>query len=192
VLCSVETQNLRCTIPYLICVGIDLDKAAFVTPLYLSVSWTLMTSYQLFTQTAVTSVVTHINALWPSVGLWLYSRQDMLVFIYAFAWVFILSSVIPSVILGRERNVLAQFVVCLTSAFSAFLLADALTAFSGGPLTAIFSVSMLFTNPFFAVIYLSFPYIFMITLDLYFRKKLKRKENLEKKSPDNLDEAVSA
>jgi len=168
-------------------VNVDLHRATFLTPIYLSVSWILMTSYQLFTKTAVATIVSNINAFWPAVGLWLSSKQDMIVFIYAFAWVFILSSVIPSVILGKERNVLVQFIVCLILTFSAFLLVDALTHFGGGPLITIFSLSFLFTNPFFAVIYLSFPYIFMITMDFYCREKQKRERNMEKRGTDNLE-----
>jgi hypothetical protein len=39
-------------------VGELLVKAALVTPVYLSVAWVLMVSYQIFTQTAVETVVT--------------------------------------------------------------------------------------------------------------------------------------
>jgi hypothetical protein len=62
-----------------------LGKAAFAAPIYISVAWTLMISYQLFTQTAVTTLVTQINTFIPSIGFWLSSRIDMVVFIYAFA-----------------------------------------------------------------------------------------------------------
>ncbi len=171
----------------MLCVNIDLHRATFLTPIYLSVSWVLMTSYQLFTETAVATIVSNINASWPAVGLWLSSKQDMIVFIYAFAWVFILSSVIPSVILGKERNVLVQFTVCLILTFSAFLLADALTHVGGGPLITIFSLSFLFTNPLFAVIYLSFPYIFMISMDFYCREKRERERKMEKMDTGDLE-----
>jgi hypothetical protein len=68
-----------------------------LAPLYISVAWTLMISYQLFTQTAVVTVVTSISTFWPSaISAWLYARVETIVFIHAFAWIFVLSSVIPS------------------------------------------------------------------------------------------------
>ena len=82
----------------------SLVKAALMTPAYLSVAWVLMVSYQIFTQTAVETVVTSLNLYFPTVGAWLLLRMDMIVFIYAFAWVFVLSSIIPTLILGKERS----------------------------------------------------------------------------------------
>lgn len=61
-------------------------------------------------------------------------RIDLIVFVYAFAWVFLLSSVIPSVILGRERGVLVQFVVCLILTFVAFVVQDVIMAYGYGSL----------------------------------------------------------
>jgi len=49
-------------------VVIDVGRATIVTPLYISTAWTLMISYQLFTETAVNSVVQKIDMLWPSIG----------------------------------------------------------------------------------------------------------------------------
>lgn len=81
-----------------------MGKTALLAPLYVSVAWTFLVSYQLFTQTAVSTLVAYVNMIWPAVGGWLSLRIDLIVFVYAFAWVFLLSSVIPSVILGRERS----------------------------------------------------------------------------------------
>jgi len=156
-----------------------LGKAALVTPLYISVAWTLMVSYQLFTQIAVTTVTTHMDMLWPSVGAWLLSRMDMIVFIHAFAWVFLLSSAIPSVILGKGRSVLVQFFVCLTLTFSAFVVQDILIAYGGRSIGQIFSLAVLFHNPFLAIGYLSLPYLLMLGLDIHSRRKQKKKEKLE-------------
>jgi hypothetical protein len=152
-----------------------LGKATFITPLYLSVAWTLMISYQLFTETAVTTLVTQINTFIPTVGFWLSSRVDMVVFVYAFAWVFVLSSVIPSLLLGKERGVLAQFVVCLTLTFLAFALLDILQNYAGTSLAQLLSFSFLFTNPVLAGFYLALPYIVMIGLDLHSRRKKAKK-----------------
>ncbi|MCK4482063.1 hypothetical protein KAU55_02470, partial [Candidatus Bathyarchaeota archaeon] len=130
-----------------------MGKAALITPLYVSIAWTLMVSYQLFTQIAVSTVTTYIDVLWPSVGAWLVSRMDMLVFIHAFAWVFLLSSAIPSVILGKGRGVLIQFFVCLALTFSAFVVQDVLFTYGGGSIGQIFSLAVLFNNPFLAMGY---------------------------------------
>ena len=153
-----------------------LGKAVFATPLYLSVAWTLMISYQLFTETAVTTLVTQINTLIPSVGFWLSSRVDMVVFVYAFAWVFILSSVIPSLLLGKERSVLIQFFVCLTLTFLAFALLDFMEIYAGASLAQLLSFSFVFTNPILAALYLSLPYVVMIGLDVNARRRNKAKK----------------
>jgi len=160
---------MRCTVA-------TLGKAAFVTPLYLSVAWALMISYQLFTETAVTTLVTQINTLIPSVGFWLSSRVDMVVFIYAFAWVFVLSSVIPSLLLGKERGVLIQFFVCLTLTFLAFALLDVLQNYAGASLDQLLSFAFIFSNPVLAALYLSLPYVVMIGLDVRARRRGKAKK----------------
>jgi len=153
-----------------------LGKAVFVTPLYLSVAWTLMVSYQLFTETAVTTLVTQINILIPSIGFWLSSRVDMVVFVYAFAWVFVLSSVIPSLLLGKERSVLVQFFVCLTLTFLAFALVDVLEIYAGASLAQLLSFAFVFSNPILATLYLSLPYVIMIALDVRARRRNKAKQ----------------
>jgi hypothetical protein len=153
-----------------------LGKAAFAAPIYISVAWTLMISYQLFTQTAVTTLVTQINTFIPSIGFWLSSRIDMVVFIYAFAWVFVLSSAIPSIILGKERGVLVQFFMCLTLTFLAFALLDVLQNYAGASLEQLLSFAFVFNNPVLAALYLSVPYVIMIALDVKLRKRRKAKK----------------
>ncbi|MBX5327861.1 MAG: hypothetical protein QHH18_02120 [Candidatus Bathyarchaeota archaeon] len=157
-----------------------MGRAALTTPLYISVAWTLMISYQIFTQTAVTTLISYVNLLWPSVGSWLSSRMDMLTFIYAFAWVFVLSSVIPSVILGKERSVLVQFLVCLTLALVALIIQDVITTYASGLNDHLFSLSSLFYNPFLAVGYLIAPFIVMLAIDIRSRRKRKKTEELDK------------
>jgi hypothetical protein len=149
-----------------------------------------MVSYQLFTQTAVTAVLGQINFYLPTASTWLSTRADMIVFIYAFAWVFVLSSVIPSAILGKERSVLVQFFVCLTLTLSAFVLLDFLETYAGNPLQQILSYSFLFDNPIIAVFYLAVPYIFMIGVDFRARGKRNReKERLDALTQEYLDNA---
>jgi len=156
-----------------------LGKAAWATPMYISVAWTLMISYQLFTQTAVTTVVTVINTLIPSVGFWLSSRIDIVIFVYSFAWVFVLSSAIPGVILGKERGVLVQFFVCLTLTFLALITVDVLESYGAASLNQLLGLSFMFNNIVLASLYLALPYILMVALDIRSRNKNKKKEDLE-------------
>ena len=172
--------------------GMSLGKAAVVTPLYVSVAWTLMVSYQLLTQTAVTTVTTYVDTFWPSVGTWLVSRMDMLIFIHAFAWVFLLSSAIPSVILGKGRGVLIQFFVCLTLTFSAFIVQDIITTYENRSIGQIFNLAVLFHNPFLALGYLSLPYLLMVGFDINSRRKQKKKEKIENVTNAYLNDAAEA
>jgi hypothetical protein len=156
-----------------------LGKATIITPLYISVAWTLMTSYQLFTQTTVKSVTVYINMYLPTIGAWLASRLDMIVFIHSFAWIFLLSSVIPALILGKERGVLAQFGLCLTLAFLAFVVQDALRGLNG-TLDHILGLAPLFQNPVLAAAYLSLPYLLMIGFDIRGKRKKEKWVKIEK------------
>lgn len=160
-----------------------LGKAIFATPLYISVAWTLMITYQLFTETAVTTIVTQIDTFVPSIGFWLATRVDMVVFVYAFAWTFVLSSVIPALLLGKERGVLVQFFVCLTLTFLAFILVDLMEIYAGTSLSQLLSFAFVFTNPILATFYLALPYIVMIGLDVKSRRR-----NGAKKTSENLME----
>jgi hypothetical protein len=135
-----------------------------------------MISYQLFTETAVTTLVTQIDTLLPSIGIWLASRVDMVVFVYAFAWTFVLSSVIPSLLLGKERGVLVQFFVCLTLTFLAFALLDVMEVYAGTSLAQLLSFAFVFSNPILAGLYLALPYIVMIGLDVRGRRRNKAKK----------------
>jgi hypothetical protein len=154
-----------------------LGKTVFITPLYLSVAWTLMISYQLFTETAVTTLVTQINTFIPTIGFWLAARVDMVVFVYAFAWTFVLSSVIPALLLGKERGVLCQFFVCMTLTFLAFALLDVLQNYAGTSLAQLLSFAFIFSNPILAGLYLALPYIVMIGLDVRARRRNKAKKD---------------
>ena len=173
--------------------GPRLGKAAVAAPLYISVAWILMIGYQMSTRTAVATLITHVNMLSPSVGSWLFSRMDTLVFIYAFAWVFLLSSAIPSVILGKERSVLIQFFLCLTITFMSLLIQDALIAYGmGESLEQLFGLAAFLNNPFIAVTYLSMPYILMIAIDIRSRKRCKKEKALEKVTEDYIEDAETA
>jgi len=140
-----------------------------------------MTSYQLFTETTVTSVTVYINMYLPTIGAWLVSRLDMIVFIHSFAWIFLLSSVIPALLLGKQRGVLVQFGVCLTLAFLAFVIQDAVTTGLGnGALDQILGLAPLFQNPLVAAIYLALPYLLMLGFDIRSRRKKEKWIKVEK------------
>lgn len=139
-----------------------------------------MTSYQLFTQTTVESVTIYINMYLPTIGAWMASRLDMIVFIHSFAWIFLLSSVIPALILGKERGVLAQFGVCLTLTFLAsFVIQDVLTSFNGA-MDQITGLAPLFQNPLLAATYLSLPYLLMLGFDIRGKRKKEKWVKVEK------------
>jgi hypothetical protein len=147
-----------------------LGKATILTPVYISVAWTLMTSYQLFTQTTVQSFTNYIAFYLPTIGTWMSNKIDMIVFIHSFAWIFLLSSAIPALLLGKQRGVLVQFGLCLTLAFLAFVIQDALAGLDGA-LNQIHGLAPLFQNPLLAVAYLSIPYLLMIGFDIRSRRK---------------------
>jgi len=148
--------------------------------MYLSLSWVLTVGYQLLTDTAVKSIAANINLLWPAAGAWLNSNIETIVFIYAFTWIFVLSSVIPSVILGKERSILIQYAVVLTLTLIAFFMADILQAVAGIQVKQIFETTSFLKNPILAGVYLAIPYLFMIGLDIRSRKALKGNKQLEK------------
>ena len=156
-----------------------MGKATVLTPLYISVAWTLMTSYQLFTETTVKSVTVYINMYLPTVGTWMIARLDTIVFIHSFAWIFLLSSVIPALLLGKERGVLVQFGVCLTLAFLAFVIQDALAGLNG-TLDQILGLAPFFQNPAVAAIYLALPYLLMLGFDIRGRRKKEKWVKVEK------------
>jgi len=168
-----------------------LGKAAWATPMYISVAWTLMISYQLFTQTAVTTIVTVVNTLLPSAGFWLSSRIDIVIFVYSFAWIFVLSSAIPGVILGKERGVLVQFFVCLTLTFLALITVDILESYGAASLNQLLGLSFMFNNLVIAALYLALPYILMVALDVRSRNRNKKKEDLEMLTEDYVENATN-
>ena len=163
--------------------GKALGKTALITPMYISVAWILMTSYQFFTETTVTSVTLSISTYLPSIGTWMASRLDMIVFIHSFAWIFLLSSVIPSLLLGKQRGVLVQFGLCLTLAFLAFVIQDTLEGFSGA-LDQITGLAPVFQNPALAAAYLSIPYVLMIGFDIRSKRKKQKWLIAEKETND--------
>jgi hypothetical protein len=156
-----------------------MSKTALATPMYLSVAWIVMVTYQIFTQSAVSAVLNSFATLWPALGEWLLLKIDMIIFIHAFAWVFVLSSVIPSILLGKKRGVLVQFGVCLTLALVAFIIQDYVTAYLNSQSQILQSIALLLSNPLLALAYVSLPYIFMVALDIRARRRSKKAEHMD-------------
>jgi hypothetical protein len=168
-----------------------MGKLIWVTPAYLAVAWSLMISYQLFTETAVKTIVASIGLVFPTASFWLDSRVEMIVVINAFAWVFVLSSVIPTIILGKERSVIAQFFVCLILTVVSFVILDSIENVGGPLLDQLHGAAFLFSNPFFAVLYLALPYIAMVAIDWYVKKRQKKLKTLEEVNREYMEKATA-
>jgi hypothetical protein len=151
-----------------------MGRAVVITPVYLSFAWALMITYQFFTETAVKTVMREILVLWPQIGIWLNNRVDLLVFIIAFSWVFVLSSVIPSLILGKDRGTLVQFLVVLALTASTLITPDNLMRYTGLEVQRIFGLVAFLKTPYDAVTFLSLPYILMVMVDLFGRSDKHR------------------
>ncbi|MEM3040934.1 MAG: hypothetical protein QXG97_02755, partial [Nitrososphaerota archaeon] len=120
----------------------ELGKLSLLTPVYLSVAWVATASYQLFTATAVRTVVAYLCELLPSLRLLLLREESTIVFIHGFAWIFLVSSIIPSILLGSRRSVLLQFTVCLLLTLTPTLFRDWIEVY----LAQIFAMNLLFNN----------------------------------------------
>lgn len=143
-----------------------------------------MTSYQLFTQTTVDTITASIGTFIPIVSQWMATRIDLIVFIHSFAWIFLLSSVIPSVLLGKQRGVLVQFGLCLTLAVLANVIQGAIIDIGQGPLDQILGLAFLFQNPLIATGYMSVPYLLMLWFDIRGRHKKDELMNLKMENND--------
>jgi len=160
-----------------------MGRGAIVTPLYISTAWTLLISYQLFTETAVNSAVQKIGMSWPSIGGWLNPRIDVIVFVHAFAWIFVLASMTPSLILGKGRSVLMQFMVCLTLTLTAVWFPEIFSLVVGREFVdQVLRLAVWLENPWLASLYLSLPYLTMLSVDL--REKRGRMLEKEPKEPE--------
>jgi hypothetical protein len=113
----------------------------------------------------------------PAAATWLNANIDTVVFVYAFTWIFVLSSVIPVVLLGKGRGVLVQYIVCLVIAFLALSVQGLLLAYGGVQIQQLFSSATFLNNPILAGLYLMIPYTVMIALDVHARRKRKAQES---------------
>ena len=148
-----------------------------VTIAILALAYFLMLSYQIFTQTAVKSLVTSMGVVNPFLASLLNSRMDLAVFICSFAWTFVLSSIITSLIFGRERRLSIQFFISLALTIVSGALIDLFKGVGldiSNPHLMIPSFYPQIFNPAVSFIFLALPFIFMITIDLHLIKKIKR------------------
>jgi hypothetical protein len=161
-------------------------RTGIAAPVYLSISWILTISYQLLTETAVKTVTNNIAYIWPSLSGWLTTNTETIVFIYSFTWIFVLSSVIPSMIAGKEKGFLVQYLIVLILSLVAFFMPDILHAVAGIQLKeAVTSITIL-QNPAVAIVYLAVPYMFMVAIDWHGKSKSDHRKKEETIKTNNL------
>jgi hypothetical protein len=152
-------------------------KAGLIAPLYLSFSWVLTVSYQIFTDTAVNSIAFYINQWSPSAGLWLSTNINTVVFIYSFTWIFVLSSVVPSLILGKQRSIMIQYAVVLTLTLLSVYMGGILFSF-GFDIQQLLGAASFLQNPLLASVYLAVPYLFMVGMDIRIKQNQMKNDQL--------------
>jgi hypothetical protein len=141
--------------------------------IYLVLAWVLMVSYQIFTQSALTTVTSSLGGTIPDLASAIDSNADTAIFICSFAWMFVLSALISIIMFGKERRLTIQFIVSLAltltgSALLGLLHGAGLDISNPSILSQPFT--LLFGNVFFAFFYLALPFIFMVAVDLGFMK----------------------
>ena len=163
-------------------------RAVLTTPLYMSSVWILLITYQMFTNVAVISVIQSIDPFFPSIQEFLMPRIDRIAFVYSFAWIWVMTSLIPSLILKR-RSALLQFVVVLMLTFLAFEFESILLLVAGRAFVEqIFSVTVLFGNPLLAVLYLLSPFLIIFSVDFYERRKKRLVKQPQKPTQTSVSE----
>jgi hypothetical protein len=147
----------------------SLARSITVKAVYLILAWVLMVSYQIFTQTALTTVTFSLGGSIPTLAAFINSKADLTIFICSFAWMFVLSSLIAILMFGKEKKLTIQFIVSLAltltgSALLGLLHITGLDLSNPNVLSQPFT--LLFSNVFFAFFYLALPFIFMVAVDL--------------------------
>jgi hypothetical protein len=137
--------------------------------LYLVLAWVLMVSYQIFTQSALTTLASFLGGSAPTIASLINSNADQTIFICSFAWMFVLSALISIIMFGKERRLTVQFIVSLAltltgSALLGLLHIAGLDLSNPNVLSQPFT--LLFGNVFFAFFYIALPFIFMLAVDL--------------------------
>jgi hypothetical protein len=139
--------------------------------IYLFLAWLLMVSYQIFTQTALTTVAGSV----PLLASWINNNAGLTGFICSFAWMFVLSALISVIMFGKERRLTIQFIVSLALTLTGSALLGLLhgVGLDINPSVLSSPFQVVFGNVFFAFFYLALPFIFMVAVDLGFMKLKK-------------------
>ncbi len=133
-----------------------------------------MVSYQIFTQTALTTLASSFAPLSPTLASAINMNSSVVVFVCGFAWMFVLSAVVSTLMFGKEKRLTIQFLVSLALTLTGSVLLGLLTSAGldlGNPNVLSQPFTQLFGNVYFAFFYLALPFIFMVAIDLRVLKK---------------------
>ena len=137
----------------------------------LTVAWLLMLSYQIFTQTALTTVAASLHQTSAFLATTLTANINLAIFICSFAWMFVLSTTISNLIFGKQKRLSIQFLISLVLTLTAtgiFAILKTAGVDLSNPNTLLHNpLAKIFSNSLFALFYLSLPFIFMVALDLH-------------------------
>jgi hypothetical protein len=143
-----------------------LARRFAITAIILIAAWFLMLSYQIFTETALTTIA----GSFPFLASSLNSNIAVAAFVCSFAWMFVLSSVISNLLFGQQKRIFTQFLIGLILTVTAAAIFEGLKTVGfdlSNPNTLLSSsYAQIFRNDIFAFFYLSLPFIFMIVVDL--------------------------
>ncbi len=141
-------------------------KTSIITPFYVSTSWVLVITHEIFTKAAMITLLDRSQLSFLQSVTKFGSSIDILVFVYSFAWIFLLSSIIPSVILGKERGVFIQFLVILGITFTSAYIENIIGDINIFNIDKLYELTKLLGNPLYASFYLLMPFLLMIIIDL--------------------------
>lgn len=140
-------------------------------PLYILLGWLGLTSYQTFVNQAVTTITQTLSIISPPIANWISNNLEIIKFINAFAWVFILTSLLPSIL--SKNSVFIQFITCLTLAVTAAEAPNLIAAVTPNTITQLMTVTAKpLQNFILAALYLSLPYAVLLWLDLRSKQKI--------------------
>jgi hypothetical protein len=129
-----------------------------------------MLTYQIFTHTALSTVALSLRLPVPALSSLLNSNLTVAVFICAFAWMFLLSSIISNLMFGKQRRIFVQFLIGLILTLTASGILAGLKAvgvdLSNSHVILSNPYAQVFNNAYFSLFYLSLPFVSMIIMDL--------------------------
>ena len=129
-----------------------------------------MLTYQIFTKSALTTVVSTLQNSTPLLSSSLSSNLAVAVFVCSFAWMFVLSSVISSLIFGKQKRIFIQFLIGPVLTVTASVIFEGFKTLGfdlSNPNTLLSNpYARIFNNSYFSFFFVSLPFIFMIVVDL--------------------------